>query len=160
MTPRSMLGIRIVTGMRTRLSHLFAAHGNHLTIYVISLIRRSLVRTIWSNKYYITLINASIVGAAVGPLLVVSSKIGASSVVLTDRSNGIAANILWRMRRLCKAEKAWAIRLLLACSRCDVSGVGSNDLNAAMRSRQTMSVHLFLVLYKRFVISIKLELFR
>ena len=95
MTPCSMLGIRIVTGMRTRLSHLFAAHGNHLAIYVISLIRRPLVRTVWSNKYYITLINASIVGAAMRPLLIVSSKIGVSSVVLTDRSNGIAANILW-----------------------------------------------------------------
>jgi hypothetical protein len=56
-----MLGIRIVTGMRTRLSHLLAAHGNHLALDVGSLIRRALILTVWSYKDNIALIDASIV---------------------------------------------------------------------------------------------------
>lgn len=133
-TPSSMLGIRIVTGMRTRVSHLLAAHGDHLALDVVSLIRRALIRTVWSNKDNIALIDSSIVWAAMRSLLVISSEIGASCIVLPYRSNGIAAYVLWRMRRLGKAEEAWTIRFLLACSGCDVSRISSNDLNTAMRS--------------------------
>lgn len=134
-TPSSMLGIiRIVPGMRTRLSHLLAAHGNHLALDVVSLIWRALIRTVWSYKDDITLIDASIVWAAMRPLLVISSQIGASCIVLPYRSNGIAAYVLWWMRRLGKAEQAWTIRFLLACSGCDVSRVRSNNLDTAMRS--------------------------
>jgi len=133
-TPSSMLCIRIVTGMRTRLSHLLAAHGNHLALDVGSLIRRALILTVWSYKNNIALIDASIVWAAMRSLLIISSKICASCIVLPYRSNGIAAYVLWRMRRLCKAEQAWTIWFLLACSGCDVSRIGSNDLDTAMRS--------------------------
>ena len=134
-TPGSMLGIRIVTSMRTRLSHLLAAHGNHLALHVVSGIRRaSLIRTVWSYKHNITLIDASIIWAAMRSLLVISSQICASCIVLTYRSNGIAAYVLWWMRRLCKAEQAWTIWFLLACSGCDVSRIRTNDLDTAMRS--------------------------
>lgn len=158
-TPGSMLGIRIVTGMRTRLSHLLAAHGNHLALDVVSLIRRALIRTVWSYKDNITLIDASIVWAAVGSLLVVPSQIGASCIVLPYRSNGIAAYVLWWMRRLREAEQAWTIWFLLAGSGCDVARIRSNDLDTAVRAWQSMTVYLFLVFNKRFIIRVQFELF-
>lgn len=125
MPPWSVLDIRIISSVWIRLLHLLGTNGDHLSLCIgICSGWWRLIRTIWANKDNVALVNASIIRAAMGPLLVVSTQVCAALSVLTNRSDRVAAYVLRWMWRLWKTKQAWTIWFLLACSRSDVSGIG------------------------------------
>jgi len=94
------VNIRIVSAMPLHLLlHVLVAHGNHgslrtvgATVDALALLAALGGRPLVSNEHNIALVDASVVGAAMRPLLVASAETRSTSIILL--SNGVSAHVL------------------------------------------------------------------
>lgn len=94
------VNIRIVSAMSLHLFlHVLVAHGNHGSLRTVgapvdalALLAALGCRPLVSNEHNVALVDASVVGAAMRPLLVASAETRSTSVILL--SNGVPAHVL------------------------------------------------------------------